>query len=89
MTRTALWGRGVDLALFRPERRTLPAASALRETLAPRGEVAVGYVGRLAPEKQAERLAVAADLPRTAIVVVGDGPSRTSVAMALPGCGRP
>ena len=48
--RTGLWGRGVDMRLFSPERRTDDRTLALREALAPEGEVILGYVGRLAPE---------------------------------------
>ncbi|HEY6794450.1 MAG TPA: glycosyltransferase [Kineosporiaceae bacterium] len=83
VTRTALWGRGVDAELFHPRRRTSPTVQALRARLAPHGQVLVGYVGRLAPEKQVERIAVLADLPDVVTIVVGDGPSRAPVARAL------
>ncbi|MET7453674.1 glycosyltransferase family 1 protein [Streptomyces sp. NPDC005574] len=79
--RVRLWARGVDTARFRPELRD----SALRRELAPGGELIVGYVGRLAPEKQIELLAGACGLPGVRVVVVGDGPSRASLDQALPG----
>ena len=45
---THLWPRGVDLEGFHPGRRD----EALREQLAPDGRLLVGYVGRLAAEKE-------------------------------------
>lgn len=74
--RVALWGRGVDTDLFHPGRR--------RTSLAPDGELLVGYVGRLAAEKQVHRLVELADIPGIRVVVVGDGPERESLQHALP-----
>ncbi|MFD3500869.1 glycosyltransferase family 4 protein [Streptomyces sp. NPDC058676] len=79
--RVRLWRRGVDTARFRPELRD----EALRRELAPDGELIVGYVGRLAPEKQVELLAGVCGLDGVRVVVVGDGPSRPSLDQALPG----
>ncbi|MFH8801461.1 glycosyltransferase family 4 protein [Streptomyces sp. NPDC017936] len=79
--RVRLWARGVDTVRFRPDRHD----EALRRALAPNGEVIVGYVGRLAPEKQVELLAGVCGLEGVRVVVVGDGPSRPGLAAALPG----
>lgn len=74
------WGRGVDTARFAPGKRD----RALRAELAPNGELLVGYVGRLAPEKHIERLAALHDVPGVRVVVVGDGPQRQDLAEQLP-----
>ncbi|MFD4556071.1 glycosyltransferase family 4 protein [Streptomyces sp. NPDC058469] len=79
--RVRLWPRGVDTERFRPEYRD----EALRRELAPNGELIVGYVGRLAPEKQVELLAGACGIEGVRVVVVGDGPSRPHLDEALPG----
>ncbi|GAA2275870.1 glycosyltransferase family 1 protein [Streptomyces hawaiiensis] len=79
--RVRLWPRGVDTERFRPDRRD----DALRRALAPNGELIVGYVGRLAPEKHVELLAGACGLEGVRVVIVGDGPSRPGLEQALPG----
>ncbi|WP_338043731.1 glycosyltransferase family 1 protein [Ornithinimicrobium flavum] len=83
--RIALWGRGVDAELFHPDRRDDPAVHALRARLAPHGETLLGYVGRLAPEKELHRLTELATRPGTRLVLVGEGPSRELLETQLPG----
>lgn len=75
------WGRGVDIGRFAPEH----ADPRLRAHLAPDGELLVGFVGRLAPEKQVERLAALNDTPGVRLVVVGDGPESAALRTRLPG----
>jgi phosphatidylinositol alpha 1,6-mannosyltransferase len=74
------WARGVDIARFRPSRRS----PRWRAQLAPNGELLVGYIGRLAPEKQVERLTEVAKLPGIRLVVVGEGPSESRLREQLP-----
>ncbi|MCX2728904.1 glycosyltransferase family 1 protein [Saccharopolyspora sp. NFXS83] len=75
------WGRGVDTTRFHPAKRD----ESLRAELAPGGELLVGYVGRLAPEKHIERLAALNEVPGVRVVIVGDGPQREALAAELPG----
>jgi phosphatidylinositol alpha 1,6-mannosyltransferase len=79
--RVACWGRGVDLERFHPEHRR----PLLHRRLAPDGEVLIGYVGRLAREKQLHLLDHLRDLPGARVVVVGDGPARRALQRRLPG----
>ncbi|MDJ0344182.1 glycosyltransferase family 1 protein [Streptomyces sp. H10-C2] len=79
--RVHLWPRGVDSVRFDPGHRD----TELRRRLAPRSELLVGYVGRLAPEKHVDLLAGVCGLPGVRVVVVGDGPSAPGLRAALPG----
>ena len=74
---TALWQRGVDTDLFRPELRS----QAMRERLLP-GHSDTGklllYIGRLSAEKQIERIKpVLEAMPDARLALVGDGPYRS------------
>jgi phosphatidylinositol alpha 1,6-mannosyltransferase len=74
------WGRGVDITGFVPSARS----GALRTSWSPQGRPVVGFVGRLAPEKHVERLAVLAERDDLQVVVVGDGIDRAKLEKLLP-----
>ncbi|WP_305787855.1 glycosyltransferase family 4 protein [Symbioplanes lichenis] len=78
--RMHLWRRGVDDVRFHPAKRS----TGIRRALAPNGETLVGFVGRLAVEKQVDLLADASRLPGVRLVVVGDGPHGAHLRRALP-----
>lgn len=77
----ARWPRGVDLEMFSPDLRD----EALHRELAPDGQLLVGYVGRLAPEKELGLLAHVERLPGVRVVVVGGGPDEERLRRLLPG----
>ena len=77
-----LWPRGVDSTLFRPDR---PGRARVREALgfAP-DTVVIGYVSRIAVEKNVEYLAEALiqvrnERPEVRFLFVGDGPARAEM----------
>lgn len=74
------WGRGVDITGFVPSARN----NALRSAWSPQGRPVVGFVGRLAPEKHVERLAVLAARNDLQVVVVGDGVDRGKLETLMP-----
>ena len=78
--RVHLWARGVDIAGFAPSARD----DALRRAWSPGGKPVVGFVGRLAPEKHVERLAVLARNGEVQLVIVGDGIDREKLQRTLP-----
>ncbi|MER7988603.1 glycosyltransferase family 1 protein [Streptomyces noursei] len=78
--RVRLWPRGVDSARFHPGRRD----AVLRSSLLAGRELLVGYVGRLAPEKDVRLLAETSRLPGVRTVVIGDGPSAAALRAQLP-----
>jgi phosphatidylinositol alpha 1,6-mannosyltransferase len=61
----------------------MPEAQELRARLAPNGEVLLGYVGRVAPEKSLDRLAELRGVPGIRIAIVGDGPARPGLERSL------
>ena len=78
--RVHLWPRGVDLDAFHPGLRD----EGLRRQIAPDGRLLVGYVGRLAPEKELELLTYLSGDPRYALVIVGGGPEESRLRRLLP-----
>jgi len=80
----AVWGRGVDLEGFHPNNRFADDAVAFRQKHAPNGEHIIGYVGRLAAEKQVDRFRELTSIPNTRIILIGDGPERARLEAMLP-----
>jgi phosphatidylinositol alpha 1,6-mannosyltransferase len=76
-----VWGRGVDAVQFHPERRSeeLRHQWGLSD-----GRIAVGFVGRLAAEKQVDRLTALCGRADLQMVVVGDGPRRAHLEQQMP-----
>ncbi|UYO98347.1 GDSL-type esterase/lipase family protein [Microbacterium sp. M28] len=72
------WGRGVDAERFQPSRRD----AGWRRTSAE--EVLVGYVGRLAAEKQVEDLRALRGIPGVRLVIIGEGPARARLEAMMP-----
>lgn len=84
--RLAVVARGIDAERFHPQHRceALRAKWGLTE-----GDFAVLYVGRLAAEKNLDRLAIAFEAieranPRARLILVGDGPMRGALEARLP-----
>jgi phosphatidylinositol alpha 1,6-mannosyltransferase len=78
--RVGVWGRGVDLDLFNPQNKDLAEAKALRARLG--DKPTVGFVGRLAQEKQVHRMAELFGLDCN-FLIVGDGPERARLESEL------
>ena len=75
----AVWGRGVDLENYNPNKRELVADVSYRKRLAAHDHVIIGFVGRLAAEKQVERFAELFGIPNVSFLIVGDGPERANL----------
>ena len=81
---TALWQRGVDTDLFRPELRSEAMREKLLAGRSDTGKLLL-YIGRLSAEKQIERIKPVLDaMPDARLALVGDGPYRPSWSACLP-----
>lgn len=83
--RVALWPRGVDVEAFSPTHRSRPPVDAVGADHGPRRPVRIGYVGRLAREKQLHLLAGLDRIDGAELVIIGDGPTRRELQRTLPG----
>ena len=82
---TALWQRGVDTDIFRPELRDDQMRARLLGKFSDEGSLLI-YVGRLSAEKQIERIKpVLEALPKTRLALVGDGPYRQQLEKIFQG----
>ncbi len=76
---TALWQRGVDTDIFRPDLRRDTMRKKLLGKFSDEGALLI-YVGRLSAEKQIERIKPVLDaLPQARLALVGDGPYRNQL----------
>ena len=78
--RVVHWPRGVDTERFHPRHRN----HEWRKRMAPNGSTLVGYVGRLAQEKEIELLVGLDRHPGVRLVIAGDGPHRPTLERLLP-----
>lgn len=83
--RVGVWGRGVDLELFHPRNKSERATQEFKNTHLLGKKNLVGFVGRLAPEKQVHRMLELCSVPDTALVIVGDGPERKKLEALFAG----
>ena len=74
--KTKVWGRGVDLDLFTSENRRDVETQDIRSRIASDDELVIGFVGRLAAEKQVDRMQELFGIPGVKFLIVGDGPER-------------
>ena len=82
---TALWQRGVDTDLFRPELRSQAMRNRLLGGRSDTGQLLL-YIGRLSAEKQIERIRPVLDaLPDARLALVGDGPYRQQLETLFAG----
>ncbi|MCX8529733.1 MAG: glycosyltransferase family 1 protein [Rhodoluna sp.] len=80
-----VWGRGIDLKAYDPSRKQTLEVEALRAKYVRPGNLLVGFVGRLAAEKQVERMSELFGLPGVNFLIVGDGPERAALEQEFKG----
>ena len=82
---TALWQRGVDTELFRPELASPTMRQRLHGGHDDTGHLLL-YIGRLSAEKQIERIRpVMQAMPEARLALVGDGPHRQQLERVFEG----
>ena len=74
------WGRGVDLDNFHPKKSEL----SIKEQWNQKTKYFIGFVGRLAPEKNITDLKYLANDPQIQIVIVGSGPAEKKLKLDIP-----
>ena len=80
-----LWARGVDSSRFDPTHRSASFRAKVGVSANGTGpEVVVGFVGRLAVEKQVEDLRILSSVPNVKLVIVGEGPQKDRLRRLLP-----
>ncbi len=82
-----VWGRGIDLKAYDPARKQSFEVEALRAKYVKPGNLLVGFVGRLAAEKQVERMSELFGVQGVDFLIVGDGPERPMLEAKF--AGRP
>lgn len=84
--RVAEWGRGVDLTNFHPNRKFSAMRDLMRSEIAKDDQLVVGFVGRLNPEKQVDRMKeLLGRDDRLRFMIVGDGPERAKLETEFAG----
>jgi phosphatidylinositol alpha 1,6-mannosyltransferase len=83
--KVGVWGRGVDLNAYRPDRKQTLEVQALRAKYVRPGNLLVGFVGRLAAEKQVSRMAELFGVQGVEFLIVGDGPERAALEQKFQG----
>lgn len=78
--RLRIWRRGVDVDAFTPLKRD----DEFRRRHGAPDKPLIGFVGRLAPEKQVADLQRVHDDPDVNLVIVGDGPEREELQRRMP-----
>lgn len=85
--KVGVWGRGVDLKAYDPARKQSLEVESLRAKYVKPGNLLVGFVGRLAAEKQVGRMAELFGVQGVDFLIVGDGPERAELEAKF--AGRP
>ncbi len=84
--RLQVWGRGVNIERFNPDKATRAMRERLLAGRDPDSLLCI-YVGRLANEKRVDLLREVADLTGVALTIIGDGSSREELEAIFAGTG--